>query len=142
MLSKLRFFLVFIAATVVSVIAPYSVHALTTPPGPKGSGMTTPPGPSASTASQPDTSGLTNPLNNINSLPEFLNKILEAVVQLGTIVLILAIVYVGFLFVVAQGNEEKIKSARSALFWTVIGGLVLLGAQTIGLVISSTVGAL
>ncbi len=104
--------------------------------------MTTPPGPSASTASQPDTSGLTNPLNNINSLPEFLNKILEAVVQLGTIVLILAIVYVGFLFVVAQGNEEKIKSARSALFWTVIGGLVLLGAQTIGLVISSTVGAL
>lgn len=96
----------------------------------------------ATTATQPDTNGLTNPLNNINSLPDFLNKILEAVVQLGTIVLILAIVYVGFLFVVAQGNEEKIKSARSALFWTVIGGLVLLGAQTIGMVISSTVGAL
>ncbi len=96
----------------------------------------------APATTQSDTGGLTNPLNNINSLPEFLNKILEAVVQLGTIVLILAIVYVGFLFVVAQGNEEKIKSARGALFWTVIGGLVLLGAQTIGMVISSTVGAL
>lgn len=95
------------------------------------------------TGSNPASSGgLTNPLNNINSLPDFLNAILDAVVQLGTIVLTLAIIYVGFMFVQAQGNEEKIKSARSALMWTVIGGLVLLGAKTIGLVISSTVGTL
>lgn len=86
--------------------------------------------------------GLTNPLNNIDSLPDFLNAILDAIVTLGTILLTLAIIYVGFLFVVAQGNEEKIKSARSALMWTVIGGLILLGAKTIGMVIASTVGAL
>lgn len=86
--------------------------------------------------------GLTNPLNNIKSLPDFLNAILDAVVQLGSIVLVLAIVYVGFLFVKAQGKEEEIKNARDALMWTVIGGLILLGAKTVGLVISSTVGAL
>jgi hypothetical protein len=86
--------------------------------------------------------GLTNPLGSVNSLPDFLNLILEAVIQIGVIVLTLAIVYVGFLFVKAQGNEEQLRSARSALMWTVIGGLVLLGAQTIGLVIESTVNSL
>jgi|TARA_R110000824_G_scaffold401771_1_gene615540 hypothetical protein len=94
------------------------------------------------TVTNTSSGGLTNPLNNINSLPEFMNAILDAVVQLGSIVLLLAIVYVGFLFVKAQGKEEEIKSARSALMWTVIGGLILLGAKTIGLVIASTVGAL
>lgn len=140
MLLKFRPAILFVIVVLVSVFLPYSAQALTGTTEPKGTGIKGTTGASATT--QSDTGGLTNPLNNINSLPEFLNKILEAVVQLGTIVLILAIVYVGFLFVVAQGNEEKIKSARGALFWTVIGGLVLLGAQTIGMVISSTVGAL
>lgn len=88
------------------------------------------------------TGGLTNPLNKIETLPQFLNAILDAVVNLGTIILILALVYVGFQFVVAQGNEEKLKSARSALMWTVIGGLVLLGAKSLGLVIQGTVESL
>ena len=67
-----------------------------------------------------------------------LAAILEAVVRLGGIILVIAIVYVGFKFVVAQGNEEKIKEARGALVWTVIGGLILLGAQAISLVIQET----
>jgi hypothetical protein len=52
------------------------------------------------------------------------------------------IVYVGFLFVAAQGNAEKISSARSALVWTIIGGLLLLGASAIELVIEATVKTL
>jgi hypothetical protein len=82
--------------------------------------------------------GLKNPLNNIDSLPDFLNAILHAVVQIGSIILVLALVYTGFLFVAAQGNQEKISAARSALMWTVIGGLILLGAEAIGLVIQAT----
>lgn len=90
----------------------------------------------------PGSGGLTNPLGSIDSLPDFLNLLLKAVVDIGVIVLTLAIVYIGFLFVKAQGNEEELRSARSALMWTVIGGLVLLGAQTIGMVIQSTVNSL
>jgi hypothetical protein len=86
--------------------------------------------------------GLTNPLGSIDSLPEFMEKILEAIVTLGTIVLTFAIIYVGFLFVKAQGNAEQLSSARSALLWTVIGGLILLGAQTVGMVLQSTVESL
>jgi hypothetical protein len=86
--------------------------------------------------------GLQNPLKNINSLGELVNAILAAVVKIGGIVLVLALVYVGFLFVAAQGNEEKIRNARSALMWTVIGGLILLGATAISAVITATVGGL
>lgn len=75
-------------------------------------------------------------------MTDLLQLILQAVVSLGTIVLVVMLVYVGFLFVVAQGNEEKLKNAKSALLWTVIGGLVLLGAQSISLVIQATVGSL
>lgn len=87
-------------------------------------------------------SGLTNPLKSIDSLPQLLEVVLGAIVQIGTIILTLALVYVGFLFVVAQGNEEKISNAKSALLWTIIGGLVLLGASAIGAVIGSTVDKL
>lgn len=84
---------------------------------------------------------LENPLN-ATSIAELLSVVLQAVVRLGTLFLVIMIVYVGFLFVAAQGKEEKIRDARSALMWTVIGGLILLGAETISLVIQSTVQAL
>lgn len=86
-------------------------------------------------------SGLTNPLA-VNSLQDFLNAILTGVVEIGTIILIMMLVYVGFLFVAARGNAEKLQSARSALVWTVIGGLILLGATAIQLVISGTVDSI
>lgn len=114
------------AVAVLAVTAPSTLMAASAQPA-------TPP---------PAKGGLTNPLNKIETLPQFLNAILDAVVNLGTIILILALVYVGFQFVVAQGNEEKLKSARSALMWTVIGGLVLLGAKSLGLVIQGTVESL
>lgn len=85
--------------------------------------------------------GLENPLN-AGSLPELLQLVLHTVVQLGSILLVLALVYVGFLFVMAQGAEEKIRDARSALVWTVLGGIILLGAEAISIVIQSTVQAI
>jgi len=89
------------------------------------------------------TTGITlqNPLK-VDSLTDLLKLVLDAVVKLGTIALTLAIIWVGFMFVMARGNEEKIRTARSALVWTIIGGLILLGAQAIGLVIQSTVNTL
>lgn len=76
------------------------------------------------------------------SFEELITKILDLVVQLGATLLVLALVWVGFLFVNAQGKEDQIKKAREALFWCVIGGLMLLGAQAISLAIKGFVGAL
>jgi hypothetical protein len=88
-----------------------------------------------------DTS-LVNPLRGIDTFEELLARILEAVVRIGAIFLTAAIIWVGFLFVAARGNEEKLKNARKALMYAVIGGLILLGAQAIASVIQSTVGSL
>lgn len=94
------------------------------------------------TQNQTESGGLVNPLNGVNSLSDFLKAILAGVVQIGTIILIMMLVYVGFLFVAARGNAEKLQSAKSALVWTVIGGLILLGATSIQLVIEGTVNSL
>lgn len=85
---------------------------------------------------------LTNPLQGGASLESFLNSILAFVVRIGTIVVILMLVYVGFLFVAARGEPEKISAARTALLWTIVGALILLGAQAISLGIQATVNAI
>ncbi|MEK7515891.1 MAG: hypothetical protein AAB555_03160, partial [Patescibacteria group bacterium] len=72
----------------------------------------------------------------------FLNKILDFVIRIGTVVVILMTVYVGYLFVAAQGKEEKIRDARTALLWTLVGALILLGSQAIAKGIEATVKAL
>lgn len=51
-------------------------------------------------------------------------------------------VYVGYLFVSARGEPGEITKARQALLWTVVGALILLGAQVIAYGIRETVQAL
>jgi len=85
---------------------------------------------------------LINPLGEGATPPGLLKAILEFVVRIGAVVVVLMLVYVGFLFVTAQGNETKITAAKSGLLWTVVGALILLGAQAIALAIEATVKAL
>lgn len=81
---------------------------------------------------------LANPLK-FKTLDDLINAVLAAVVQLGGTILLFMLVWTGFKFVVARGNEEKIRDARRALLWTIIGGLILLGATAIKLVVQATV---
>lgn len=85
---------------------------------------------------------LQNPLGEGATLNSFLLGILDVVVLLGSFVIVFMLVYVGFLFVAAQGEPGKIEEARKALLWTVIGALILLGAKAIAIGIDATVKAL
>jgi len=69
-------------------------------------------------------------------------NILRFVIRIGSIIVVLMYVYVGFKFVAAQGNESKITEAKTMLLWTTIGALVLIGAQVIAMGIQATVQAL
>lgn len=84
---------------------------------------------------------LMNPLK-VGSLEALLTLVIDAIIDIGLIILVLAIVWVGFLFVAAQGKEEKIREARGALLWTVVGGMLVLGAKVISEVIKATVNTL
>ncbi len=85
---------------------------------------------------------LINPLQSGTSLESFLGSILDFIIRIGQVVVILMMVYVGFKFVTAQGNETKISEAKNMLLWTVIGALVLLGAKAIQIGITATVQSL
>jgi len=84
---------------------------------------------------------LINPLSAGTNLQTFLTQILDFIIRIGTIVVILMLVYVGYLFVAARGAPDKIENAKKALLWTLVGALVLLGAKAIALAIQATVAA-
>jgi hypothetical protein len=94
-----------------------------------------------STNNSSNPSALLNPLQ-ATSLTQLLQEILSYVVILGGIALTIMLVYTGFLFVAARGAPEKVSQARSALLWTVVGGILLLGASALATVITSTVSTL
>ncbi|HQU08069.1 MAG: hypothetical protein B7X04_03590 [Parcubacteria group bacterium 21-54-25] len=82
--------------------------------------------------------GLCNPLK-VQSIQGLLTTILSFVTQIGTVVVVLMLVVTGFKFVIARGNPGELEKARTMLVWTLIGALILLGAQAIAAGISATV---
>ncbi|MCX6754200.1 MAG: hypothetical protein NTV03_04060 [Candidatus Nomurabacteria bacterium] len=79
--------------------------------------------------------GTTGPQN----LPDFIKAIIKIVLVVGIPILVLAIIYSGFLYVSAQGNPSKLEIAHRNLLYTVIGGALLLGAFVIATAIGQTV---
>lgn len=84
--------------------------------------------------------GIVNPLDpKIDSIPAFIEAIIDIVLIVGVPIIVLAVIYVGFLFVQAQGKPEEITKAKKALLYTLIGAALLLGAFVIANAIGKTV---
>lgn len=84
--------------------------------------------------------GIKNPLSSeIDSIPAFIEAIINIVLVVGVPIVVLAVIYVGFLFVKAQGKPEEITKAKKALLYTLIGAALLLGAFVIANAIGKTV---
>ena len=80
-----------------------------------------------------------NPLKGTTgSIPQLINNIFDAVIQIALVFIIFAIIYSGFLFVKAQGNPEKLSEAKRIFLYTIIGGVILLGASAITEVVCNT----
>ena len=82
-----------------------------------------------------------NPLA-FGTLPEFLVALLDIVILIMVPVIVVMLVYSGFLFVTAGGNVEKIKKAKTGILWTMIGAIIILGAQALSIGIEGTVDSL
>lgn len=81
---------------------------------------------------------LCNPIKQ-DTITGFLQNLLENVLEIGIPIIVLAVIYCGFLFVAARGNPEELTKAKSALLYTLIGAAILLGAWALALLIQSTV---
>lgn len=79
-----------------------------------------------------------NPIKS-QSVASVLKSFFDILVQIGAVAVTLSIVYSGFLFVVARGNPEQLKQAKTTLFWTIIGAMILLGAQVIAVIIQNSI---
>jgi len=84
-----------------------------------------------------DSTSLNNPLA-VSSITDLLLAILNVVVIIAIPIVVLFLIYAGFLYVVAQGNAEKITEASKALMYGIIGGVIIIGSYAITTIIKST----
>ncbi|MEY2671793.1 MAG: hypothetical protein RL687_210 [Candidatus Parcubacteria bacterium] len=81
-----------------------------------------------------------NPLgNSVTTIPQFIERGLNLVLMVGVPIVTLAIIYSGFLFVIARGNTEKLGEAKNTLMYTLIGAALLLGSWVIAQAIQGTI---
>lgn len=81
---------------------------------------------------------LENPIKH-NTIQDFIKAVLEQVAIIGSMVVVFFMIYSGFLFVSARGNEEKLTKAKWAFFGAVVGGILVIGAWAIAVMIKGTV---
>jgi hypothetical protein len=84
---------------------------------------------------------ITSPLEKLN-IQDIITAVLSFIVKVGTVIAVFFVIYSGFLFVTAQGDESKISKAKTTLFGVVIGALILIGAEVLSEVICNTANQL
>ena len=80
---------------------------------------------------------LPNPLGEgTQTFRDVVVKLAQAITYIGIPIAGIFIIYSGFLFVSARGNEEQITKAKSTFFWTMVGTLLIVGAWAIATALS------
>ena len=74
---------------------------------------------------------LKDPLPAIESLEDLVDKIAGWTLTIAIPLAGLFVIYAGFLFATSQGDEGKIRTARTTLWWTLIGVTVVIGARAL-----------
>ncbi len=75
----------------------------------------------------------------VSTIPEFLLALVDLIFLIAVPIIVIFIIYSGFLFVTAGDNESQIAKARFVFMWTIIGALVLLGAKALSAAIQATI---
>ena len=84
------------------------------------------------------TGQLCNPIGS-EDLTTFVDKITATALKIGIPIAGLFIIWAGFKFVTARGDETAIKDAKKIFWYTIIGTAVLLAASLIATVLGDTV---
>ncbi len=83
-----------------------------------------------------------NPLKSANDLSGLASMALKAITDLLFPIVVIMLLYCGFLFVTAQGNTEKLGAAKNALLYTVIGAAIVLGAYGLIQIVASVISSM
>lgn len=80
---------------------------------------------------------LENPIH-ANNVQELILTITDFIIFLGTLIAVIMFIWVGFKFVMAQGEPKAITDAKHMFFAVVVGTAILIGAKLIVEVIQNT----
>ncbi|MEY4744628.1 MAG: Type secretion system pilin [Candidatus Parcubacteria bacterium] len=70
-------------------------------------------------------------ITTTKSLPELIGSFIAAALGLLGVILVVLVVYAGFIWMTAQGNDEKIKKAKGMITSAVIGMIIIFAAYAI-----------
>jgi len=74
---------------------------------------------------------LFNPLPGVNSIPDFIVKVMDAIQPMILLMAVFFIILSGFQFLKAQGEPDKIKTAQTNIKWTLVGVAIVVGARAL-----------
>lgn len=73
-----------------------------------------------------------------SDFPSLINKLLDIIIKIGGILAFFFIIYAGFMFVTAGGDETKISSAKTMFVSVIIGTAIVLGSKAILQLLTNT----
>ena len=86
---------------------------------------------------------LQNPLNQAKygTVGGLIEGFVEILSYIAVLFAVIVIIYIGFRFVLAQGNKDTMNELKDWLLWTVIGVAIVIGARVIIDVVINTLSA-
>jgi hypothetical protein len=85
--------------------------------------------------------GLQNPIK-VNSISELILIVTRVVRYIAIPFVVIAIMYVGWLFLWSGYNPGKLNDAKNALYYVFVGAFILLSSELIALVMRNTIQGL
>lgn len=85
------------------------------------------------------TVSIPNPVDGVSSLTDLFYKVINFIISFSYVVIAFFLILSGFKFVMAQGSEDKLKDAKTSFKYTIIGAILVIGAQTIIEVVRSII---
>ncbi|MCX6717040.1 MAG: pilin [Candidatus Taylorbacteria bacterium] len=88
---------------------------------------------------------LCNPLGNKsgdNDIFKLVATIVDLALTIASIAVVLYLIYIGFQYVMALGNENELKKLHETLIWTFVGIAIIFGAKLIVAILQNTINAL
>lgn len=131
--------LVFLCVTMLSVPAISRAEDKILTPGTKDTEVVNTPG-TKTTKTEPVK--LTNPLSDkFNSVGGLIQGFVVILSYLAVLAAVVIIIWIGFQFVLARGNPQRMNELKGWLFWVIIGVAVVIGARIIIQVVINTLAA-
>lgn len=92
----------------------------------------------------PGTSGFSNPLNCIGTgkacIFDLLKKIIGYLITIGAPIVVIMVLYGGFLILTAGDSPEKVQGGRKTIQWAAIGYAIILSSWGIIYIIGEVLG--